>query len=311
MTDQGTERRQRWRGPLSLLLAGAAFAYLALILSREADAAVEGLRSFTAPGLALGLGMALLMHLLKTSYYLEVCRRLGAPGTTASALAKAYAVSQVARYLPGKIWGVAYQIGAVGGLFPARKIILAHAVQMLQTNLLAVGVLAGMLGSLVLGASWPWAIGALVLLAVEFLHRWPALERMFLAVWARVRARPELAESDIAASPWLSTSILLAEWLAYYAMWWFLLGASLGWQDTLELATWYAAASLLAILAFVVPGGLAVREALFVVLAGTLAGSGELVVKAAVLRALLIVSEAITVGVVRLIGGRLMIRSSG
>lgn len=300
------ERTGRWRGLATLILAGSAFVYLGLILRREAAEAAEALRSFSGTGIALALATALLMHLLKTSYYLEVCRRLGAPFLAARRLAHAYAVAQVARYLPGKVWGIAYQIGSIGDVFPARKIILAHTVQMFQTNLLAVGVLVAVLGPLAFERLWPLAVAVLVMVVVELLHRRPALERAFLGLWARLRARPDLAAAEIGPSPWRSTAILLAEWLAYYAMWWFLLGEAFPLRELALLATWYAAASLLAIFAFVVPGGLAVREAIFVLLAGSAHGTGELVVHAAMLRVLLIAAEAIAVGVVRLIGGYLM-----
>lgn len=301
------EPTTRWRALATFLLAGAAFLYLAWVLQREAASAAEALRSFSPGRVLAALAMALLMHLLKTSYYLEVCRRLGAPVGAAGRLAYAYAVAQVARYLPGKIWGVAYQIGSLADVFPARKIILAHIVQMFQTNLLAVGVLVAMLDLLVFHQRWPIVIAVAVLVLVELFHRWPALERMFLRVWAKLRARPELMESDIGPSPSRSSAILLGEWLAYYAMWFFLLGETLPLHELTLLATWYAAASLLAIFAFVVPGGLAVREAIFVLLAGSAHGAGALIVQAALLRVLLISAEALAVGVVRWIGGRLMI----
>jgi hypothetical protein len=301
------ERSARWRALATFLLAGAAFLYLTWVLHREAASAAEALSSLSLGNSLVALAMALLMHLLKTSYYLEVCRRLGAPIGAAGRLAHAYAVAQVARYLPGKIWGVAYQIGSLGDVFPARKIILAHIVQMFQTNLLAVGVLVAMLDLLVFHQRWPIVIAVAVLVLVELFHRWPALERIFLQLWAKLRARPELVESDIGASPARSSAILLAEWLAYYAMWFFLLGERLPLHELALLATWYAAASLLAIFAFVVPGGLAVREAIFVLLAGSAHGAGAAIVQAALLRVLLISAEALAVGVVRWIGGRLMI----
>ncbi len=174
------ERSARWRALATFLLAGAAFFYLTWVLHREAASAAEALSSLSLGNSLVALAMALLMHLLKTSYYLEVCRRLGAPIGAAGRLAHAYAVAQVARYLPGKIWGVAYQIGSLGDVFPARKIILAHIVQMFQTNLLAVGVLVAMLDLLVFHQRWPIVIAVAVLVLVELFHRWPALERIFL-----------------------------------------------------------------------------------------------------------------------------------
>ncbi|MDW8479048.1 MAG: hypothetical protein RML12_03390 [Xanthomonadales bacterium] len=282
------EPRPRWRPLLAALIVGAGLVYLAVLAARESEAFLRAVREFRPAELLLAALAALAMQALKALYHLRLCLRLGAPREAKVSLLRAYAVAQVVRYLPGKVWGLVYQAERLSAWLPPSRVLLANALQMLQTNLMASGIILGTLGIVWLGA--PWALAATLLLAavVELLHRWPALERLLLALWARLRRRP-LAWTEIPADRWIATAILVLEWLAYYLMWWLLFGPRMPAAEWLLLSTWYAAASLLAILVVVVPGGLAVREALFVALGGMGSGegAGALVAYAALLRALL------------------------
>jgi hypothetical protein len=166
---------------------------------------------------------------------------------------------------------------------------LANLLQMLTTNILAVGVIASVLGSLLFGSPLPLLGLPVALLVVELLHRNPLLERALVRL-AVVASRGRfgtraLLDVPIAPSRWLATGILTAEWLVYFAAWAVLASGTLDLASALTLATWYAAASLLSILAIAVPAGLVVREAIFVSLGGMSAfPQATLVVLAALMR---------------------------
>jgi uncharacterized membrane protein YbhN (UPF0104 family) len=275
--------------------------YLGTIVAKDSDAFVLVLRSLD-PGMVAGaLLAALAMMLLKALYHYDLCRSLGGGGMGAEVILRAYATAQVVRYLPGKVWGLLYQAALLSDMGPGR-VVTANLMQMVHTNLLAIGVISAVLGSVSTERAWPlWAL-AVSLLLVELLHRRPKLEAVVVTAANRMLRRSESATFAAAPRPWRGTIILVLEWLVYYAMWWALL-APIGFVDMLVPSTWYAAASLLAILAFVVPGGIGVREALFVTLAaGFTGGGGSLVAIAAGIRLVLLAAELACIPVASLLG---------
>lgn len=289
------------RAMLTLLLL-ASLGYLAFVVRKDFEAFIAVLAALDLGMVALSVLSALVMMVLKALYHLDLCRALSERHVPAAPLLRAYATAQVVRYLPGKVWGVVYQASRLSDL-GAGRIVTANLMQMLHTNLVAVGVIAGVLGSMVLERAWPLAALVLGLLVVEVLHRRPRLERMIVALVTRSQGRAEPQAAVVSPRPVRATTILALEWVAYYAMWWTLL-APVGWSEMLVPSTWYAAASLLAILAFVVPGGIGVREALFVSLAGGgfAPGAASLVALAAAMRLILLAGELVCIPVVDHLG---------
>ncbi len=100
----------------------------------------------------------------------------------------------------------------------------------------------------------------------------------------------------VAPSRWLATAILAAEWMVYFVAWALLANGMLDLASIVALAAWYAAASLLSILAFAVPAGLVVREAIFVSLGGLSAVPlATLVVLAAAMRLAMTVGDVLCI----------------
>jgi uncharacterized membrane protein YbhN (UPF0104 family) len=309
MTSSATsesDRRQIYRGARwrQLALVGvlvASLAYLGSIAWQDLDSFLVVFRSLQPWALACAATAALAMMLLKAVYHHDLCRALAERPIRAEALLRAYTTGQVVRYLPGKIWGVVYQAARVDDVTPDR-IVTANVMQMVHTNLLAVGVIGAVLGSVLLERYWPLGLLVPTLVLVELLHRRPTLEAALVRAANRLLRRPNAASVKVDARPWRGSAILVLEWVAYYAMWWALLFPT-GLIDMLVPSTWYAAASLLAILAFVVPGGIGVREALFVTLAsGFSLGAASLVAIAAAMRLVLVLAELVCIPVSTWVG---------
>ena len=259
--------RARWRWFAQALLMLAAAAYLVYALRGQWPALRLAFQSFAFWQLAVAVALATVMCVLKGIYHEILLERVSGQKSRRVEFFHAYALAQIVRYLPGKIWNLVYQSARLAHALPARHVVTANLVQVLLTNWCSVWVLFACVGAI-----WfkqPWLLFGLVLaiIATEWVHRNPVVERSMLTILHRVLgkgAHVDLAE--VPALPITGSAILFAEWLAYFAMWLALLGPNLGAVDALSQGVWYAAASLLALFALIVPGGLAVREALFVML---------------------------------------------
>jgi hypothetical protein len=254
--------------------------------------------SLAATGLALLC--ATLMTTLKGLYHANLLARVSGDRTAQALVFRAYSLSQIVRYLPGKVWGVVYEAAQLAPRFSARAVLVTTAIQMLNTNLLALGVVGAVIASMLLGQAWPLLGVAAAALVVELLHRSPLLEKRLMALMQRWRRTPALDQAvEPGPAPLTATAILLGEWVAYFALWLVLVpdGAVLA----LQWGTWYASATLLALFALAVPGGIAVREALFVYLGSSAdADTTRLVVLGVLLRVILTLGEVAAVAVAEL-----------
>jgi len=295
-----------WRRLLGLALLAGAVAYLWYTLRGEVDAMKVALARISALNLVAATLCALAMCYLKAIYHRTLLHRISGRSEHLDAVVPAYTQAQVVRYLPGKVWGLLHQANQLSNLFTPQEVMLANLLQMLATNLMAVGFIVSIIATVISGNAW-WLAGVpSTLAAMEYLHRNPMLERWIVRmaiVLSRGRfGTRSLAETPIAPIRWKATSLLAAEWVAFYAMWLF---AADGWmpiESIIAVGTWYAAASLLAILAIAVPAGLVVREAIFVSLGGLAAyPQGMLLVLAAAMRIIMTLGELACIPVAMLV----------
>lgn len=312
-TTQAAGRKSPWRRLASVVLVALALAYLAWVLKDEAQSIGDAFASIAPWKIAVATLCATGMCLLKAIYHRQLLLRITARGAHADQIIPAYAQAQVVRYLPGKFWGLLHQANQLSSLFSVHEVMLANVLQMLATNLMSIGVIVSILGAALLGSAWPLLGLPLTLALIELLHRKPLLDRYLVRLVVSLgRGRfgtAELATLPIKPVRWLGTLVLSAEWLAYYAMWWAATEGLIGLESALTLGTWYAAASLLSILAIAVPAGLVVREAIFVSLAGM--GSypqGLVIALAAALRVIMTLGDLLCVPLTlvhrRMAGGR-------
>lgn len=250
---------------LSWTLMLAALGYIAWMLRDQGPSLVVAAGRFTPGAGALAVAFFVPMFILKALYQARLLQQLGHARAPLLRLSSAYLQSQLVRYLPGKVWGLVYQSRRIRDSHDAGTVVLANLWQMVVTNVLAMGVVMGLFSTRWLG---PWGAGLFIaaVTMVEVVHRVPSLrDRPFAWLAARVPSLG-LTSPAMTATPdrWRSTGILVAEWIFYFLGFVSLLSAQLAPVDAILLATWYGAASILALAAFVVPAGLAVREAIFV-----------------------------------------------
>lgn len=190
-------------------------------------------------------------------------------------VAKLSVVGQLLRYLPGRFWGIAYQISAAHEYIPAMRLARAN-VDLMVFSLFGSAIVALVL----LGGQWGWPWGALVslsalgliLLSGLFLGGANWLLRVF-ACYLPDKARRVLNELAV-GQPTISQLVLIITifiggWILYLTAWNLLSLVFHNFSDVnfTVLCAFYTLASVIGIVSTLTPAGLGVREAAFVMLA--------------------------------------------
>ncbi|PJK00506.1 hypothetical protein CO641_00500 [Lysobacteraceae bacterium NML91-0213] len=281
---------------LSWGLMVTATAYLTWMLKDQGAAIAASARRFDLALVLAATACLIPMFMLKALYHARLLRQFGRADSSLAYLTETYLQAQLVRYLPGKIWGIVYQSRRVDGSHAPGAVVVANLWQMLLTNLLAVSVLAGILGISHLGPSSLVTI-IVGLALVELIHRHPQTRDAPIKWLARRAPRFGIPALLTLSKPdrWKSTALLASEWVFYFPAFVLLHDGLLSAAQAILLGAWYSAASILSLAAFVVPAGLAVREAIFVSGASTLAGAHPalLIVSATMLRLLMIAAEIV------------------
>ncbi|GAB3334792.1 lysylphosphatidylglycerol synthase domain-containing protein [Marilutibacter aestuarii] len=247
----------------TLVLAAAAF--LAYTLVPQLSELRTSLVRVSWLNVALASMAAVPMFALKGIYHLNLLDRLSGSRTSRRHGLPIYLQAQIVRYLPGKIWGVVYQAQRMTTTNRATDVVIANLWQMATTNLLAVGVVSSVL--LAFRYSLAWLLLLIpVVIAIEWLHRNPTIESWAMHRIHRLSPRlmPAPPPARLPPMPIKGSAILCAEWVFYFLAFFVFLHDRSSWHETIMSAAWYGGASLIALLAFVVPAGIAVREAIFV-----------------------------------------------
>lgn len=261
-------RKGAVRSILGTLLVCAAVPYLGYYLVQRWQALGEDIALIQPASLFAAFALLLLMLALKAVYHVISIRRLGnLDGPPASRIINAYATSQLVRYLPGKVLGVAYEVAHLSGQVTAQRVVAANIVQGLLTNALSVGIMASAALWLIADqAALGVALMAFTVAALWAAHRLHLVERTL--AWVVVRTpwgkhAPTLPKASGHAS-FRASLLLLGEWVPYFLCWMLLVPTGPHWlEQGVVLGICYAAASLVGSLAVVVPSGLIVREAVF------------------------------------------------
>jgi hypothetical protein len=259
---------------LRLALAVCAVGYIAYIVERDLPRLARYVLPFSVERAAwlalctllLGLGpffSVAVFRLLAQRYRVNLPYR---------ACLRLLLMTNVMRYLPGRFLGVAYQVGApLSGLNGGQMLRLN--LEQLVTSLLgntfaAFGVLMVGSGRTVLGA----ASIAASLPAMAFVLRWrlPRRLRGWLAARGPASYRALLKDEvspHAAGARWSIAALNLLSLLPYLLAWHWLdrVFPLLTGQPLIELAASYVVAWAAGVLVFVTPGGLGVREAIFLI----------------------------------------------
>jgi len=219
----------------------------------------------------------------------------------------AYLQAQIVRYLPGKVWGVLYQADKSRDRHSSVRIVAANVWQAIVTNLLSIGVSASFL-SLSLYSSYFWLILIFLLsvILIEMLHRDNPILRGMKSLLCSVGFMNDFINTIPSVNlRWAGSFVLLLEWVFFSMGVAFFAGQFLSVGAIIVTIGWYAISSILAVVAVLVPAGLAVREAIFVGGHEILGESSErLLLLAAQVRLSMVMAEVAIAGIVAFVANR-------
>lgn len=191
---------------------------------------------------------------------------------------KSYYFAQLLRYLPGRFWGIVYQINASQGYIPAHRLTRAN-LDFMIFSLIA----SGFVSILIIANqySWPphYRIGILVIGIVLIGGALLGGINRILSTCKRLfRIRNHrfytffnmLAEEKISPPQLLKAGFLfLLSWALYLCGWALLENVypQFSEADFIALCAFYSLASIMGVLSAITPAGMGVREAIFLLLA--------------------------------------------
>jgi len=201
-----------------------------------------------------------------------------------------WCLSNLGRYLPGKIWSVAAlavlaQRTGVAGWAAAGSAVVMQVIA-LGTGVLVVSVSApGVATPIALGGAFCLAVCVVVALTWE-----PAVNRIGRMVGPGIKLRALPVRAALSAAV-----VTLTGWIAYGMALWMLGRGIFGGSDlSAFLATGvFAAGYIVGLLALFAPGGVGVRELVFVALLAPVLGSGAALALSIASRLLLTATEAL------------------
>lgn len=211
------------------------------------------------------LALALVTHAVAGQVLGRLLAKHGepVPARLASAM---FFYSQVAKYVPGKVWGLVYQAATLRASLPGfRVVFFANVDQMAMAMAANVAVavalvLAGMPGWSLLAA----LVGLVVVVGV-YRSALVAIASAPLRRLLRMPAGAGATRVDGAGTAWTAL-YYLAMWVAYVPACFLLLDAALGLGPAraAPVIAFMCLAWVTGALAFVVPAGIGVREVVFV-----------------------------------------------
>ena len=273
------------RSLLGRILASAvvvgSIAWVVYLLRNDWDSVVVEFghadTAFLAFGLLLNIAAAYLGFLAFRGLLLDVV----AAAMPLGRLGHLYFSAQLMRHLPGRFFGILYQIAATRGQVGGADWITVNALYMIVSAVLALSSA----GAVLIGVASPWLAGCwIALFCTAFLLVWssswsrrisgflgaldfPLSKKLAHIVASMSRVSPRTRVMVLA--------IVLAGWGTYFAAWGFYAVAhpSLGFLDGVMMSALYTVAWLIGYLSFVTPSGLGVREVTFATLAAGFAPS--------------------------------------
>lgn len=247
------------------ILIASALVFICYSMRSQFALFIHAMRDIEWWRVAAVVVVAVPMYVVKALYHVRLLERFSGVRMARGKAVGVYLQAQVVRYLPGKVWGLLYQSGRMAGAIQPGVVVAANLWQMLITNVLALGVVGGVL---LWGNHSPrWLLLTIGVIAlVEASHRWPIVESCVLGLIARLfpKLGITLPEGRLLPMRWSGTAMLCAEWIFFFLAFMVLLNGGQSVADTVVLGAWYGGASIAALAAFVVPAGIAVREAIFV-----------------------------------------------
>ena len=268
---------KRWFTRLIVCLVMVSSAALILHSVSKNYTALSALSFQPAPALLLALFPLILMHFVKGLVHLKLLRKEGLTAETDLQILTSFFLSQVARYFPGKVMGIAVQSLHLTGSVTGRTVWRANFTQYIITNFYTVLFLS------VLLLAYSTHHGSYLALLLPVCLVTCLFLRSNISVlvfdWLLNVLKKSGERTDTGAWNKRSLASILVflnlEWVCYFGFWVIVSLDTFTLYNAIVFGSIYAAASFLGMLVVVMPSGLLVREASFVWL-GTVFGFGEL-----------------------------------
>ncbi|GAA0714036.1 hypothetical protein GCM10009105_18090 [Dokdonella soli] len=209
----------------------------------------------------------------------------------------AYAASQVARYVPGKVFGVILETQLLAPALDLRQVISATLVQTLLTYAWAGIGATIVLCALATHSTWMLTLMAPVLALLWLTQRRRWLERILSSLMPRLGSidKPVVSIAVDRHQAWRGTTLLAVQWVPFFAMWVLLSDPGHGMSAACWLGASYLLASIGGSLLVLIPSGLVVREAAFLWLGGLYGlPAASLMTWAIVVRLALTIADVLT-----------------
>jgi glycosyltransferase 2 family protein len=293
----------RWRSVLGGLLVLAAAAFLGLTIARhwrQIDAFDWDVRWVVLAASVLALTGVLAWGVVVWKLVLD---RFDHPPIPLTELLRIWYLSNLARYVPGKIWQFvgAAELARLAGL--SRAVILTSMVVHMGFSLLSAAVVSTLV---LLPAGLPEGVptlglGALAALAVLLVH--PALLNRALELLAGVLKRDVLRWRGRWRDGVVLLGLSVVSWILYGAAFALFVHAvvGVGLDSVLPLAGVNALAFLVGYLVFLAPAGLGAREGVMAVLLRPFAPIGIAAVVAVLARLWTVAAELLGAAIVLLL----------
>ena len=286
-----------WRRMLGWLVMPVALGYLGWLLHGQWSELHRALKLIEPIWLALALIPAAGMYLIKAYYHVRILRQLEPPLPAWADIMRAYCEAQVLRYLPGKVWGVVFQGARLKQVVSLPGVIAGNLIQTVYTTGGTVGLCGVAALALLLDEPIYWILLLPGVLLLALLHRMALPERLGLVLLQRiVRQTPLPLKSPPLRETAMVIALLAADWLMFWAAWMLFAADLMPPATAVQLSLCYSVAALTANLAVLMPGGLVIREALFVLIGQRLGyGSEQLLLLGLLARVLFMAAELLVI----------------
>ncbi len=272
----------RWQKVLFWLMTLAAIIFLCLLAWRQRHEILALLSGADVLWLSLGFLLLLLSNISCAFFFLHFVRREDGMGADSPTVLGVFLFSQVAKYIPGRIWGVVMQAGMARGGLSIKALAVSNLEIAFVLIVSSLGLSAAALAWLFSGVEVALvvllsvALVCYVLLSVRF-------TRKIVDVVMRERARSEacnhasLKKNDLGYPSWISCIACIAYVACCFFGWLlvFTCGLGYGLNDGMVLLSASFVAAVAGMISMM-PGGVGVREAAMLGIAGlgSMEGSG-------------------------------------
>lgn len=266
--------RNPWLIGLNFALVAVALSWIAYIIFGEWDSLVAQLAAVYWPGLLLLVFLGSVYTLHSAFIFILFFNHYTERKYPFSQLARLLFTGQLIRHLPGRFWGVVFQVNETKQVLPVSSMVRVNVDLMVVTIMYAMLFALTVIGYTFFG--WLAAgllLPGLVLVSISIHYNWPVL--MLVKIAGILPDRISKRLQDAAGQkrlPWSKIVQLnlyqLSAYLFYYTGW---VSFSIAWPDYAVLdfkllGATYLLAWLAGFLSIATPSGLGVREAVFLLL---------------------------------------------